>query len=497
MSFASRRSFLQAASGLATTTAIAAPFQAFSRRLRAGETSRQAESFGKLTPVNDENTGLPLLLLPSGFTYTTFSWMGEKFGSNSADVVPGNHDGMTVLAADEKTVTLCRNHEVDYNGPSIAPPENTYDPKAPAGCMNLVFNTVTRKLERSWASIGGTSRNCAGGKTPWNTWLTGEETIEQFGDPQYNRKGLTHQFDAPHGWVFEVPGDKAANPQPLTALGRFVHEALAVDPQTHVVYETEDCPAAGFYRFTPTHKPQQEGDLHAGGKLEMLRIRNQRRYDTRQGQKVGWKLEIDWVPIDRPEEARTPALESSPLLGSKDYRGPIKGQGVYLQGLVQGGATFGGLEGCWFLEDERAVYFTAKSGGNAKRGQIWKVAVDDQTLELVYESAGKEDLNMPDNIAASPRGGLVICEDGNDNDPAMRLMCLSRDGRLVTFGVNNIDLRGNGTRHEALLNVLPRDYRSGEWAGAVFSPDGKWLFVNTQAPGLTFAITGPWQAGLL
>jgi secreted PhoX family phosphatase len=98
---------------------------------------------------------------------------------------------------------------------------------------------------------------------------------------------------------------------------------------------------------------------------------------------------------------------------------------------------------------------------------------------------------MPDNICASPRGGLVVCEDGDDGDPPMRLQCLTREGLLMPFCINNINLSGNP------VNGFQRDYRDSEWAGASFSRDGTTLFVNIQRPGISVAITGPWKSGLL
>ena len=94
---------------------------------------------------------------------------------------------------------------------------------------------------------------------------------------------------------------------------------------------------------------------------------------------------------------------------------------------------------------------------------------------------------MPDNITLSPRGGLAICEDGPS---VQRVQGLTRDGRLIVFARNNIVL--NGER-----NGFRGDFRTMEFAGASYSPDGKWLFVNVQQPGMTFAITGPWGNGML
>ncbi len=463
----SRRSFLQS-SALLGAAAFSVPLETFAARLNAGERPRMHQDFGKLAPVKDKTTGLPLIQLPEGFEYVTFGWEKDKL--TEGGITPAMHDGMAVIASDENTVTLCRNHEVDGSGKAFGGEEIAYDPAAKGGCTNLVFNIKEGKLVKSWSSISGTVRNCAGGPTPWGTWLTCEETLHEPGVK--NAKGIPYSYEQTHGWIFEVPATAAAHPQPLKAMGRFVHEAIAIDPKSGIVYETEDKSAAGFYRFIPTSRKR----LADGGKLQMMKVKGVP--DTRTGRKANAAFDVEWVDIQHPELAHSP----NPNDGKPDSAG------VFMQGKQQGGSAFGGLEGCWFLDGR--VFFTAKSGGDAKKGQVWEYAIADEKLRLVYESSGIADLNMPDNIVASPRGGLVICEDGEDKVP-MRIQCLTRDGKLCVFGVNNIDL--TKTPH----NGFNKRYVEGEWAGATFSPDGKWLFVNHQSPGITFAISGPWKDGLL
>ena len=99
---------------------------------------------------------------------------------------------------------------------------------------------------------------------------------------------------------------------------------------------------------------------------------------------------------------------------------------------------------------------------------------------------------MPDNLAVSPRGGIILCED-NDygvNEYPQCIFGLSQDGKLELFAENNVVLNGEH-------NNVKGDFRAKEWAGATFSPDGKWLFVNIQTPGFTCAITGPWKDTIL
>ena len=133
------------------------------------------------------------------------------------------------------------------------------------------------------------------------------------------------------------------------------------------------------------------------------------------------------------------------------------------------------------------VFFTATNGGDAACGQVWAYHLADQMLELVYESPDPLVLDYPDNVVLSPRGGMVICEDSTQ--PIQRLYGMTRDGGLFEFCRNNVRLDGT--------LGFAGDYRDEEWAGACFSPDGKWLFASLYSPGFTVAITGPWKDGLI
>ena len=98
----------------------------------------------------------------------------------------------------------------------------------------------------------------------------------------------------------------------------------------------------------------------------------------------------------------------------------------------------------------------------------------------------------------TPRGGLLLCEDaaGNQFTAGERLIGLTLDGETFTFAMNNINLTAADIA-SAGKHVAPGNYTQQEWAGANYSPDGRWLFVNIQTPGITFAITGPWRKGPL
>jgi len=456
-----RRQFLQGLGVLAGTTITAASLQALMTRTATGA-GHWDKGYGPLAPALDQATGLPLIDLPPGFSYHTYGWTGDPMDDGLP--TPARHDGMAVVKTQGDRLTLVRNHEIVNDHGSFGPGDITYDPGAGGGTSNLQFDLKTGQFVRSWASLAGTMQNCCGGPTPWGSWLSCEELVINpgavMGDGGKRRELKLRQ---PHGFVFEVPGEPLVKPEPLVALGQMQHEAVAIDPKTGIVYLTEDNHwVSGFYRMVPF----EPGNLRAGGRLQMMRVDG--RGDLRSGVPLNQPMVASWVDIVHPARGHSP--------GTQDQSGVIK------QGIRQGATKFARLEGCW-CADQR-IFFTSTSGGDQGKGQVYAYDPLQQQLTLIYESRDARLMAYPDNITVSPSGAMILCEDGSRNGNL--LLVLTPEGGLFPLARNTIQLQGQ-------RNGFSGDYRRSEWCGASFSPDGHWLFVNIQRPGITFAIAGPWQ----
>lgn len=462
---ATRRRFLQtvASSGVALAghTALVSLLSGCARPAVTGAAAAPAVVAAKanpwaLRPVADASTGLELLELPEGFRYFSFAWGGKPL--HDGVICPGGADGMGVVQQSESRITLVRNQEIWTDTPAFGQADRSYDPQSGGGTTTLEVDLLAEKLVNSRVSLSGTCANCSGGVTPWNSWLSCEEFVVSAEEAQRNARGeRTHsRFLKPHGYAFEVPFDRPASAVPLTALGQFRHEAVALDPDTGIVYLTEDASvASGFYRFVPERK----GNLQAG-RLQMLKAAGAP--DLRGGQQTGKRMAVSWVDIADPERAHQP--------------GTLDQLGVVMQGIAGGASAFLRLEGVYFRQGE--VYFTSTSGGAAGAGQVWLYRLESESLELVYESPEYMVMDYPDQI--TPLGaGMVLCQDSK-RTPAQVLYWLSPERELRLLARNNTEIDGT-------------NYRMAEWSGVCTSADGKWLFANIYTPGFSVAITGPWE----
>lgn len=442
-----RRRFLKTGLVTAGGLALAGPFSALTARAAAAAPITGG-GYGPLAPVADQTTGLELLKLPQGFEYMSFGWTGDPMVDGTP--TPSLHDGMGAFRVNGN-VHLVRNHERGSGAALIgAGGIPAYDSSAGGGTTTVVFDPDKARYIETRPSLAGTIRNCAGGVTPWGSWLSCEENT-----------GLTPKR---HGYVFEVPVNGASNATPLVAMGRFNHEAAAVDHHGYV-YLSEDATPGGWYRFTPT----TQGMLADGGTLEMLAVQGSFRKNLRGAVGGGATFPVEWVPIANPD--------------------PDTSNGVVQQGLALGGAEFARPEGLWY--GNRVVYMASTSGGAIGQGQVFAYDPDASTLTCVFESPSAGVLNAPDNITVSPRGGIVLCEDGSGRE---FLHGLSPEGTIFPFAENNIVIPA-----DRAINGISGDFSGSEWAGACFDVNrgGNWLFVNIQSPGVTFAIIGPWRQGIL
>ena len=406
-----------------------------------------------------------ILDLPPGFSYTVVSQVGDAMTNGLP--TPDRFDGAGAFPGSARTVHLVRNHEQSTAGtpPVAASPLLTYDAAAAGGTTTAVLGADNVALD-VYVSLAGTVNNCAGGMTPWGTWLSCEENESKAGST----------FTRDHGYVFEVdPFDPTHNqtPVPLTALGRFPHEAVTVDPASGTLYLTEDAgnPNGLVYRFTPNSPLGGYGSLRDGGVLEAMACSRRGTHvpDLSIFELPGVELDVTWKPVPDP---------SALVLTS------TRKQFVHPADTAAPGGTITRsrkLEGAWWGDGRAyivASFARTTDGSMAQHdGQVWSFDPLTQKLRLEVRLAVNPDPagpdfgdapDGPDNLTVSPYGGLLLAEDG---EGVQHLLTVDSKGRASLFARNHRD--------------------DSEFAGVVFSPDRQTLFASIQQPGITFAITGP------
>ncbi|MEY2516752.1 MAG: uncharacterized protein QOJ89_4110 [bacterium] len=441
--------------GIALTGSYAGLFGAGTASASSGSAPPGPAGYG---PLIDDPAGL--LSLPAGFSYKIVAESGTTT-LDSGEPTPSDPDGTaSFVRHGGNGSVLVVNHEISGTEPWPVPHITgfVYDPAAKGGTTNIEVDKDGNRV-REYVSLAGTHNNCAGGKSPWGTWMTSEEAESA---PNQTK---------PHGYVFEVdPYDQDANrdPKPIKALGRYAHEALVVDPDTGTIYLTEDAgtPNGLLYRWTPPASvlPLDKGVLRTladdAGVLEVLKA------STLSGAHVS-DLSVATTPGTTYRAAWVTVSDRDAVIKSirKQFTDDQVTRSRKLEGMWwgEGGAYF-------------ACSFARFSDGSAAQhdGQIWFIDPLTQTIELklrfAYTPSDQDgDVDGPDNITVSAYGGLILAEDG---DGSNHLVGSSASGETFFFARNE-------------------DSGDSEFTGPNFSQNKKILFANIQSPGWVFAIQGP------
>ncbi len=463
----SRRTFVKGSAAAGAGIALGGPISAFAARTQQDGRRHRARGYGPLQPTPEADSGVAYLALPAGFAYRVINRSGDPMTTGGP--TPNVFDGMGSFPGRGGSTILIRNHEHRSRPGEITvpvPAGKRYDPdqNVRGGNTKLVVGTDSR-VEEVFAVLGGTHTNCAGGETPWRTWITCEE-IFNYGSVESN---VAPGTGVPHGYSFEVPADatRAVTAQPIIDAGRFSHEAVAW--LNGILYETEDRGDAAFYRFVPSRQPREFGDLATfGGTLQALVVAGRPGFDANLAN-PGERYRAEWVTIEEP----------NPLQDT-----------VRKEAQAKGAAIFDRTEGIWTAGGR--VYFDCTTGGEAQLGQLWSYRPRGRhggELTLIYESTRREDLENPDNLVIVPATGDVFLQEDSDGEQFVR--GVTRRGRIYDFA-------------QTLVN-------DSEFCGGCFSADGETFFLNQQGgrlragqdpaaqpasdAGLTYAIWGPFGNG--
>jgi len=467
----------------------------------AGTVPSLSTPAGASTPAHRPGAGRPfpplvddpdgILALPHGFDYRIVARAGDTDLDGGAGKTPGRQDGTAVFAQGGNKLRLIQNHEITpHSSPFTVPwvDGTVYDRGAlnSGGCTVVEVDRRGKRLGE-WVGISGTANNCAGGPTPWGSWMTCEE-IDVKAGATWSYGGQTGTYEKNHGYVFEVFTDAShqQNPVPIKAFGRFAHEALVVEPNRRRVYLTEDAsgPNGLFYRWTaPPGVTLGHGAWATlpptAGKLEAMKVLlddgsvlPDLAYIT--SAQLGRPFRVEWTEVPERDAASTPIRKQ--LTPGVDVTPSKKLEG-----------TWGDKHGTYVVASYAFAASDLPADATKHDGQVWYYNYTEQTIKLVtyfphLTATDAADhvvkypdlyFDGPDNVHVTPWGSLILAEDGVG---ASHVLSSTPGGATYAIARNQLFYNGEFS----------------EFTGPNFSPDGSILFVNIQEPGITLAITGPW-----
>lgn len=378
-----------------------------------------------------QDAGFHNIQIPAGFSIRVIATEGQDPLSDATDGTSSSGylwhaapDGGGVFVADDGSgdFVYTSNSEVSGSG----------------GVGALKFNAAGQLID-AYRILDNTSRNCAGGVTPWGTWMSCEE-------------------NSTLGQIYETfPFGTVADAVVKPALGSRNHEAIAVDLKNRTSYITEDDSAGNFWRFVSDASDVGVFNGHESlkfedGKLQVMNIE-------------GFEGAGGYSDADIQETCRVTWVDST-LLNRKP------------------GTVFNGGEGIWFYEipepyraipelgtvaTKGVVFFTTK-GDN----RVWAYDIENQLVEIIFSNELIDsDYNDVDNLVISPSGDCIVAEDGS----GMRLMVVvPNEPPKILFQIT-----GNP---------------GSEIVGPAFHPDGSRLYFSAQrgwdgGSGVTYELSIP------
>jgi len=403
-----RRGFFRVALASAGATAML-PSASMAGASTAGRRSGPGP-YGAIDGRGPDENGL---LLPDGFTSRRLAVAGEPVGDTGYrwHIFP---DGAATFDDGDGGWFYVCNSEV-------------FAPEGAGGASAIHFD-ADGEIVDAYRVLEGTTANCAGGPTPWGTWLSCEEKLDGLGQV----------------WEVDPTGGTGGVARP--ALGRWAHEAVAVDPDDGVLYLTEDNPGGKLYRFTPDAYP----DLTTG------------RLDAAV---VAADGAVTWTPVADPWASSTATRDQVPAA-----------------------TTFPGNEGIWY--HDRTIVFTSK-GDN----RVHAVDLDAQTYTRLWDGASTDPLGGVDNVTvAAVSGDVFVAEDGGN----MEVVLLTPEGDVVPFvrvvepGHEGSEVTGptfspDGTRLYFSSQRGPTPGTLAEIAG------DRGIDNPSRTGGMTWEVTGPFR----